>query len=64
VPTIDPYLVFDGTCEEAFAVYRLVFGGEFSSVNRFSEGPADTLSDPSDADMIMHISLPLGDGRC
>jgi PhnB protein len=63
VPTINPYLVFDGTCEEAFEAYRSIFGGEFFAVTRFSEGPADTLSDPSDAGLIMHISLPLGEGQ-
>lgn len=26
---LDPYLNFDGTCEEAFNFYRSVFGGEF-----------------------------------
>ena len=26
---LNPYLNFDGTCEEAFLFYRSVFGGEF-----------------------------------
>lgn len=29
--TINPYLNFPGTAEEAFKLYRSVFGGELSS---------------------------------
>jgi PhnB protein len=57
-----PYLAFDGTCEEAFEFYRAVFGGEFSGINRYSEMPPDAGVPPEDADKIMHMALPLGDG--
>jgi PhnB protein len=60
MPSLNPYLAFDGNCEEAFEFYRSVFGGEFSDVNRFSEAPG---SDTADADKIMHISLPLAEGQ-
>ena len=71
----NPYLNFSGDCLEAFEFYRSVFGGEFSSVNRFSEMPPDATSDLTEdrapaasapapapaSDGIMHISLPIGD---
>ena len=61
--SVNPYLAFDGTCEEAFEFYRSVFGGEFDSVSRYAEMPPDSGVAPEDADKIMHISLPLGDGQ-
>jgi PhnB protein len=63
VPSVNPYLAFDGNCEEAFAFYRSVFGGEFSDLSRFSEAPSDSPGSTEDADKIMHLSLPLGDGQ-
>ena len=61
--SVNPYLGFDGDCEEAFEFYRSVFGGEFEAINRYSEMPPDAEAAGGDADKIMHISLPLGDGQ-
>lgn len=63
MPSINPYLAFDGNCEEAFEFYRSVFGGEFVDLNRFSEAPSDGPVSEDDADKIMHASLPLGDSQ-
>lgn len=61
--SINPYLIFNGNCEEAFLFYQSVFGGEFPYVGKFSDMPAGdsspTLSE-EDANKIMHISLPIG----
>ncbi|MEO6230578.1 MAG: VOC family protein [Ferruginibacter sp.] len=58
---INPYLTFNGNCEEAFLFYRSVFGGEFPYVGRFKEmPPMDGKSVPvEEAEKIMHISLPI-----
>ena len=59
----NPYLNFSGNCLEAFEFYKSVLGGEFSSVNKFSEMPSDAASDQTHEpppDAIMHISLPFG----
>lgn len=59
--TINPYLTFNGNCEEAFEFYRSVFGGEFPYVGRFSEmpdSPEYTISE-ADKNKIMHMSLPI-----
>lgn len=32
VGAVNPYLSFNGNCEEAFNFYRSVFGGEFECV--------------------------------
>lgn len=61
--TINPYLTFDGNCEEAFCFYKSIFGGEFPYVGRFKEMPEvpdfPPISD-EDKEKIMHISLPIG----
>lgn len=62
--TINPYLIFNGNCEEAFLFYKSVFGGEFSYVGKYSEMPSDgagveTISE-EDKNKIMHISMPIG----
>ena len=37
---INPYLTFNGNCEEAFTFYKSVFGGEYSDFNRFDAFPS------------------------
>lgn len=60
---INPYLIFNGNCEEAFLLYQSVFGGEFPFIGRFSDMPSEE-GNPSlseeDSNKIMHISLPIG----
>ncbi|MES2811040.1 MAG: VOC family protein [Bacteroidota bacterium] len=61
--TVNPYLIFNRQCEEAFNFYKSVFGGEFPYIGKFSDMPADeNYPPPSDADAnrIMHVSLPIG----
>jgi PhnB protein len=61
MPTINPYINFNGNAEEAFTFYKSVFGGEFSSVVRFKDLESDEfLVREEDADKIMRIALPIG----
>ena len=54
------YLNFDGNCREAFEFYRSVFGGDFSIVQTFGDGPPD-MGVPEEAkNQIMHVSYPIG----
>ncbi len=59
--TLNTYLAFGGNCREAFEFYRSVFGGEFSDVNTFGEGPEGLPLAEGQDDHIMHVSLPVGD---
>lgn len=63
--TINPYLNFPGTTEEAFNFYKSVFGGEFLMVQRFEGQPGCEGQEISEADRnkIMHIALPIGKGN-
>ncbi|MEA5127249.1 MAG: VOC family protein [Proteiniphilum sp.] len=55
---LDPYLNFDGTCEEAFNLYKSVFGGKLSEVMRM--GDMEGMEVPEAyKDHVMHVSLQL-----
>lgn len=60
--TINPYLMFDGTCEKAFQFYHSVFGGETPMYNKFGEMPPQEGMPPLSEEgknRIMHVSLPI-----
>ncbi len=59
--TINPYLNFNGTTEEAFNFYKSIFGGEFTTFQRFSDVPAGEGQQINEAEgnLIMHVALPL-----
>lgn len=59
---INPYLTFNGNCEEAFNFYKSVFGGEFPYLGRFNEMPAEYKIPEDQGEKIMHVSLPIGNG--
>ena len=61
MPTINPYINFNGNAEEAFTFYKSVFGGEFEKIIRFKDLsiPGFHLSE-KDANKIMRIALPIG----
>jgi len=61
---INPYLNFLGNTEEVFNFYRSVFGGEFSVLQRYKDTPEAVANlSVEDANKIMHISLPIGNGN-
>lgn len=61
MPTINPYINFNGNAEEAFNFYRSVFGGNFASIVRFKDLESPEFSVPeNDANKIMRITLPIG----
>jgi PhnB protein len=61
MPTINPYINFNGNAEEAFTFYKSVFGGEFGKIIRFKDLslPGLPLS-KKEENKIMHITLPIG----
>ena len=60
MPTINPYLNFPGTAEEAFNLYKSVFGGEFITVMRFGDTEGCGDMPVQERDKIMHIAMPVG----
>lgn len=60
--TINPYLNFNGNCEEVFNFYKGVFGGEFLDLQRYKDAPPDDRILDSESEWVMHVSLPISDG--
>jgi PhnB protein len=66
---VQPYLAFNGRCEEAIEFYREALGAEVKMLVRFKESPEP--SKPGTENKIMHARLQIGetimllsDGRC
>ena len=57
---INIYLHFNGNCREAFEFYRSVFGGDFSILVTFRDGPGDMGVPENELDDIMHVSYEIG----
>jgi PhnB protein len=58
--TIQPYLNFDGRCEEAVEFYKKALGAEVEMMPRFKDNPEPPSAEcpmPADPDKVMHTSL-------
>src|SRR5258708_22180287 len=60
--SIQPYLMFNGRCEEAIEFYRKALGAEVQMMMRFKEAPDQSMMAPGNGDKIMHAALNIGDG--
>lgn len=68
---VQPYLFFDGRCDEALEFYRQALGAEVTFLMRYKESPDPSMHTPGTGDKVMHATLRLGDievmvsdGRC
>ncbi|MFO1152662.1 MAG: VOC family protein [Rhodospirillales bacterium] len=61
---INPYLMFDGRCAEAFAFYATALGGTVEMMMTFGEAPERCPQTTTEwDDKIIHASLLVGDQR-
>ena len=61
---IQPYLFFDGRCEEALEFYRSTLGAEVTMLMRFKENPEPMPPDmypPGSDDKVLHASFTIGE---
>jgi PhnB protein len=61
---VQPYLNFDGRCEEAIEFYRRVLGAEVTTLMRFQDSPepcAPGMVPPGTENKVMHASFRIGD---
>jgi len=73
-PVLEPYLFFNGRCEEAIEFYRKALGAEVEMLMRFKDNPEPPqpgTAPPGVENKVMHASLRIGenmvmasDGRC
>lgn len=58
---IQPYLFFDGRCDEAIEFYRRVLGAEVTMLMRFKESPDPGSVPAGGEDKVMHANLRIGE---
>lgn len=70
---VQPYLFFDGRCEEAINFYKQAVGAQVEMLMHFKDSPAPPQPGcpPTPADKVMHASIRVGnsmflasDGHC
>jgi PhnB protein len=68
---LQPYLFFEGRCEEAAKFYERSLGAKIEALKHFKESPDPGMCGSSDGNKVMHMSLRIGDqtvmasdGRC
>jgi PhnB protein len=58
---VEPYLDFDGRCEEALDFYKKAVGAEVTMLMRFGEAPDKSMVSPGGEQKVMHASAKIGD---
>jgi PhnB protein len=59
---LQPYLMFDGRCEEAFEFYRNAVGAEAGMTMRYKDAPMPPeMAPPGSENKIMHMEFRIGD---
>src|ERR1039458_5893524 len=68
---VQPYLFFDGRCEEALEFYKRVLGAEVLMLVRYKENPDPSHNPPGSENKVMHARFRVGgsvvmvsDGHC
>ena len=61
---VQPYLFFDGRCEEAIEFYKSALGAKVDMLMRFKDSPDPVppgMCPPGSEDKVMHSALRIGD---
>ena len=58
---IQPYLFFNGRCDEALEFYRSALGAEVVALMRYNESPDSSMVPPDAGDKVMHARLRIGE---
>ena len=59
--TVQPYLFFDGKCEEALEFYKGAVGAKVEMLMRFKENPEPGHMPPNSGEKVMHAAFRVGD---
>ena len=69
--TVQPYIFFDGKCEEALEFYKGAIGAKVDMMMRFKEAPDQSQMQPNTGEKVMHAAFHVGttqvlasDGHC
>jgi len=58
---VQPYLNFDGRCDEALEFYKKALGAKVTMLMRFKDAPDKSMSSPGNEDKVMHVAFQVGD---
>jgi PhnB protein len=58
---VQPYLFFDGRCDEALDFYKSAVGAKVDMLMRFKEAPDQSMVTPGSENKVMHAHLKVGD---
>ena len=58
---VQPYLNFNGRCEEALAFYGKALGAKIERVMHFKDSPDPSMVSPGSENKVMHSSFRVGD---
>jgi PhnB protein len=60
---VEPYLFFDGRCEEAIEFYKAKLGAEVTMLARFKDAPTPeaAMTPPGGENKVMHARFRIGD---
>lgn len=58
---VQPYVFFDGRCEEALEFYKKAIGAQVEMVMRWKDSPDKSMCSPDNADKVMHAQFKVGD---
>ena len=68
---VQPYLFFDGRCEEALEFYKRSLGAKVTMMMKFKEAPDQSMVSPGSENKVMHSAVQIGnstimasDGHC
>jgi PhnB protein len=58
---VQPYLFFDGVCEQALEFYKRTVGAKVTMMMRNKESPDQKMCTPGNENKIMHCAFQIGD---
>jgi len=68
---VQPYLVFEGRCDEAIEFYKKAIDAKVDMLMRFKDAPDQSMVTPGNQDKVMHAAIRAGntqllmsDGHC
>ena len=59
--SVQPYLFFNGRCEEALEFYRSALGAGVEMLSRFKDAPEPGMAAPGMENKVMHASFRIGE---
>lgn len=58
---VQPYLFFDGRCDEALEFYKKTLGAKVERLMRWKDNPDKSACTPANAEKVMHAQFTIGE---